>query len=82
MMKYDPEIVNHVLFEEDPAYTMCQENDCFDEYETIADQVCHASNQYGTGLNESLQKHLYHSFGIRLPDITIADIVDRINSEH
>lgn len=78
-MKYDPEVVNEVLFDTDPAMTMCKANDCFDEYGCIADEICY-SVEDGASLNEAIAEHLYHAFGMTFEPETINDIADRINS--
>lgn len=36
---YSAEQISKVLFEADPMNTCCKENDCFDEYDRIAEAI-------------------------------------------
>ncbi|WP_417447540.1 hypothetical protein [Idiomarina abyssalis] len=50
------------LFNEDPAETMCKENDCDDEYDYIAASIIADPLRSGS-FNASLKAALEHSFG-------------------
>lgn len=39
MPKYSEQKISKALFETDPMNTCCKENDCFDEYDSIAEAI-------------------------------------------
>lgn len=53
--------ISLALFQTDPMHTCCQENDCFDEYDTIALTVAERLEK-GQLLSEALNKTLSESF--------------------
>ncbi|MCH8529210.1 MAG: hypothetical protein LAT65_00015 [Saccharospirillum sp.] len=36
---FTAEQISQALFQSDPMHTCCQENDCFDEYDTVSNDV-------------------------------------------
>ena len=50
---YTAQQISNALFETDPMRTCCKENDCFDEYDRVADEVITLLAQ-GQGLKQAL----------------------------
>ncbi len=48
-----PQQISKALFQTDPMNTCCKENDCFDEYDYVADTVAEKLGE-GFNLNQAL----------------------------
>ncbi|MEA3250585.1 MAG: hypothetical protein U9Q35_03240 [Pseudomonadota bacterium] len=59
--------VSRVLFESDPMGTCCKENDCFDEYDAIADDIV-SRCQRGQPLESAIRGTFEEWFGIELAE--------------
>ncbi|QEA37776.1 hypothetical protein FGL86_00965 [Pistricoccus aurantiacus] len=57
-MPLTAEQLSCALFDADPMDTCCKENDCFDEYDAIAEDILSKREQ-----GQSLEKSLRHTFG-------------------
>ncbi|MFO7530365.1 MAG: hypothetical protein R6W86_16470 [Marinobacter sp.] len=56
-----PEQISEALFHTDPMHTCCKDNDCFDEYDAIADGV-QARLVEGLSLEAALRSELAEWF--------------------
>lgn len=56
-----PQHISEALFHTDPMHTCCKENDCFDEYDAIADGV-QAKLGEGLSLEAALRSELAEWF--------------------
>lgn len=67
LMGYTPdaEQISRALFETDPMHTCCVENECWDEYDTVAVQAAGYLAD-GCNLRQALHKALQDSFGAEL----------------
>lgn len=54
--------VSNILFEYDPANTCCVENECYDEYDLIAEDATKMIRG-GWAVDESVLQALDHAFG-------------------
>jgi len=62
MKKYfTPEQISDALFHTDPMNTCCKENDCYDEYDYVAQDVAKRL-QAGQDLAAALEKEIGHWF--------------------
>lgn len=57
-----PEQINQALFQADPMHTGCQENDCFDEYQRIANAVAAYMSEDSLTIEQALYAALSDSF--------------------
>ena len=53
--------ISRALFESDPMHTCCKENDCYDEYDYVAEDVSKRL-QEGQDLASALEKEISHWF--------------------
>ncbi|WP_346796337.1 hypothetical protein R5M92_12790 [Halomonas sp. Bachu 37] len=66
-MALSVEHLSRVLFAADPMGTCCKENDCFDEYDAIADGIVSRCEQ-GQSLEVALNETFEEWFGMELAE--------------
>lgn len=71
-------ILSKVLFELDPARTCCKENDCFDEYDSIASKILSTRINFSTFYN-AIDINFINYFDINLTPQMINNIIDEYN---
>lgn len=59
----------------DPMRTCCVENECFDEYDRVADCIVQRIHQ-GDSLRDALHKEFTHWFGIDLPESAMTELTE------
>ena len=59
--RHSVEQISQALFETDPMRTCCKENDCFDEYDTVAKDVAKRLLD-GESLKQALQAEISEWF--------------------
>lgn len=73
--------VSVALFGADPMHTCCRENDCFDEYDRVAEGVVERLEQ-GHPLKEAIHKELTEWFGQDLAQAAnIQEVLDDLQRE-
>lgn len=73
--------VSRALFETDPMNTMCQENECFDEYDRVASDVV-TKIEAGAGPAQALRQSLGEWFGEDLlEDRALTPVVEQLNTQ-
>ena len=68
------ERLNEVLFELDPARTCCVENECYDEYISIAEAIVSFSDD--DNLREIIKSTFMFDFDVELPNEMIEQILE------
>ncbi|MFD2191036.1 hypothetical protein [Pistricoccus aurantiacus] len=66
-MPLTAEQLSRALFEADPMATCCKENDCFDEYDAIAEDIVSRREQ-GQSLEKTLGDTFDEWFGAELAE--------------
>lgn len=66
-MPLSAERLSRILFDTDPIGTCCKENDCFDEYDAIADDIV-SRCQRGQPLDNALDETFEVWFGAELAE--------------
>lgn len=66
-MPLTAEQLSRALFEADPMDTCCKENDCFDEYDAIADDIVSRCEQ-GQSLEKAVRDTFDEWFGEELAE--------------
>jgi hypothetical protein len=61
LSRHSAEQISKVLFETDPMNTCCKENDCFDEYDKVAEDVAQRLWE-GESLKQALQAEISEWF--------------------
>ncbi len=64
------------LFHLDPMHTCCVENDCFDEYDRVANCVVQLV-QEGRPLRDVLTEEFIRWFGVELPASALTTLVEQ-----
>jgi len=61
LSRHSAEQISKALFETDPMNTCCKENDCFDEYDKVAEDVAQRLWE-GESLKQALQAEISEWF--------------------
>ena len=61
LSRHSAEQISKALFETDPMNTCCKENDCFDEYDKVAEDVAQRLWE-GESLEQALQAEISEWF--------------------
>ncbi|KFZ29894.1 hypothetical protein IDAT_02035 [Pseudidiomarina atlantica] len=71
--------ISRAFFKSDPMNTGCQENECFDEYERIADAATHYVLE-GSSEAQAVRQALEDSFGDWVTDDNVAAVMDYLRA--
>jgi hypothetical protein len=72
--------LSEILFEIDPAGTCCKQNDCFDEYDSIAAEIEHDYDQHGL-FQQAVVENFEFYFEMQLEDEDLKSICDKFFDE-
>ena len=67
-------MISEILFELDPMNTCCKENEVYDEYDRIADQIANSDLT-----PENVRKIFFDSFNVLLTEDLVEEIISRIS---
>ena len=66
-------MISEILFQLDPMNTCCKENNAYDEYDRIADQIADSDLT-----PENISKVFFDSFNVLLTEDLVKEIISRI----
>lgn len=66
-------MISEILFNLDPMNTCCKENEAYDEYDRIADQIANSDLT-----PENIRKIFFDSFNVIITEDVVKEIISQI----
>ena len=66
-------MISEILFNLDPMNTCCKENEAYDEYDRIAQQIADSDLT-----PENIRKVFFDSFNVRITEDSVKEIISQI----